>query len=550
MKKWTIGFLIAVAVMGYKLGAVGYLETSEARYAEISREMVESGDYVTPRLTYIKHFHKPPLTYWVTAASFKLFGVNDLSGRLFLVVASLGVLVFTGLGAKLLFPDADKVPLWSVLILFSSPLFLAQSRTLTTDIYLTLFTLGTIYFHWRWIFLGNRPTDVLISAIFLGLAYLTKGPVVLLFFPLPWLVYWAFHRKAHPLRVLPLLVWIGVPLLVAAPWFYKVIQNNPGLLDYFLKRQTVDRVATTVYRRSGPPYYYLGVLFGGMLFWFTFYLAGLFRTLKGWKGNRPSEPMLLLWAYSLVPLIFFSINQSKLPPYLLPAMPWMAVLVAHGLSQTKRLDCRPALEHGVNGVLLLLLLGLFSALPFAQDRLHVHIPLIYWIVVVLLCLGALGWGLTGFLHRRGMLPWVFALVNVALFLWGMSVLPLIQEAANSFEPMARRIQAHAQDQGATDYRIIAYKDRLPSLTFYTGKRLIQIPHDRETQFESPDDVSWHSFLSQDTADISRLMADSTQTFLVIRRGRWGKLQKAFSDLAGLRPLVQDGSGSYVLLCNR
>ena len=183
--KFSLFIFIAVVVLFalfYRLGSIAYLETSEARYAEMSREMLERGDWVTPHQSYIKHFDKPPLTYWVTATAFKIFGFNDWAGRIPLALTALFILCYTWFLSLLLFPDRREQAAFSVLVLFGSPLFLAMSRTLTTDLYLALFTLGATYHLLRWFLHDRRSSDAFLSALFLGCGILTKGHVIFIFY--------------------------------------------------------------------------------------------------------------------------------------------------------------------------------------------------------------------------------------------------------------------------------------------------------------------------------------------------------------------------------
>ncbi|HQP31049.1 MAG TPA: glycosyltransferase family 39 protein [Deltaproteobacteria bacterium] len=528
-------------VLLYGLGNLPYLETSEARYAEIAREMAVSGDWVTPRLTFIKHFDKPPLTYWVTAAAFKLLGLNDFSGRLPLVIAALGILWFTWRLARLLFPEERPTAALSVTVLFSSLLFLALSRSLTTDLYLALSTAGAVSYLFRWFYHDRQTRDALLSALFLGLGLLTKGHVILVFFLLPWLPAAFSHRQARPIKVLDICVFMLVPLLLFLPWFLAVLRENPQLLRFFVHDQTYGRIATNMHHRSEPVYFHLLVLCGGMLFWFTYFLARLPRTLAR-RENR-TENLLLL--FTLIPLIFFSLNRSKLAPYLLPALPFYAVLIAHWLHVYAS---QPAMRWAdrINLVLAGVLVGGEIALPWLP--LHaIQIPMWRWeafaVLSLILWLGMLaGWRKWPAVKRLG-----FAGLNILLFLAAVSVAPALQEHINGFEAMAAAI---ARDRGAAPCRIIAYEERLPSITFYTGIRVIQIPHDRNLRFEDTAARQvLDEYVSNDISRIPRLLAQPTLTYLIIKQRDWRDLQ---NQLPGIERLARDfyAGPKYMALVNR
>jgi 4-amino-4-deoxy-L-arabinose transferase len=563
MRRWVWLLPLAAGLLFFKLGALPYIETSEARYAEIAREMLETRDFVTPHLLYIKHFHKPPLTYWLTALAFRLGGVNDLSGRIGLALASLGILWLTAKTARLLFPQRRAIAAGSVLVLLASPLYLALSRALTTDIYLALFTLAAVYFHWRWFFRSGRARDALVAGLALGLAWLTKGPVVLIFFLAPWLVArLGLGRSPAPLTApdagpgeLPARrrggwLFLLVPLVVFAPWLLAVVRANPSLLDYFLRQQIAGRVASPSFHRTEPVYFHPAVLFAGMLFAFTYYLGGVIRALRRPAELRGRPALLLLLAYTLVPLILFTFNASKLPPYMLPAMPWIAILAVVALGEILPGTRWERPLHRVNAALLLALAAALAASPLLRHSSPLSLASGYWIALA--AFGAVILAASPFWLRRPRTRLgVFAGFNIVLFLLGAMMIPSVSESVNGFEEIARGIESHARTaESPNDYRIISYRRRLPSLTFYTGKRVIQIVHDRETQFEAASDrVILDAYLSRDPARIPKLMSESELTFLVIRPAGLDELRRQFPGLDDAFRCIHR-SPQNLVFCNR
>ncbi|MDD5085413.1 MAG: glycosyltransferase family 39 protein, partial [Candidatus Omnitrophica bacterium] len=183
-KSYFVYFLIVLALIGIallfsRLGGVGLFEPDEGRSADIARAMVESGDFLIPRVNYIEHFHKPPLTYWAIAASLKVFGFNEAAVRFPSACAALGLVLITFLVAKNLFDR--KTALVAGLILLSSPLFLFMGRLATPDIFFAFFTAGSLYGFVRVRGgLGNPLLWSIFGFFFLALAVLTKGPIGIL----------------------------------------------------------------------------------------------------------------------------------------------------------------------------------------------------------------------------------------------------------------------------------------------------------------------------------------------------------------------------------
>jgi 4-amino-4-deoxy-L-arabinose transferase len=449
---------------------------------------------------------------------------------------------YTGQFALLLFPDQREQAAFSVLVLFSSLLFLVLSRALTTDLYLTLFTMGATYHLWRWFLNERRSSDALLSALFLGCGVLTKGHVIFIFYLIPWLPAAILYRQKRAVKMLDFLIFSCIPLLVSVPWFMAVIRENPQLVPFFLEEQTVGRIVTNIHHRSEPIYFHLAVLCVGMLFWFTYFLFQLPQALRTQKSR--SEGLLLL--FTIIPFVFFSINRSKLAPYLLPSLPLYAVLIVHWLST---LDSRPNIRWAdrINLVLAGVLIGLEILLPWIALK-NVYVPKFRWEIfavtslIIWLCM------LFRRKQRKKELRIGFAGLNLVFFLAVVTVFPGMQENVNSFKRIAVMIQN--DQKNSAEYRIISYRDRLPSITFYTGKRIIQIPHDRNIRFE--DDASrkeLEHYLSNDINRIPRLLEESIPTYLVIKKRDWLHLKGELPEIESMLREIY-ANPNYVVFINR
>ena len=297
-------------------GLMGLFEPTETRYAEIAREMRVSGDYLVPRLNGIAHFHKPPLAYWLTAAGFAACGVNEWGARLPVALASLLTLAFTALAARRGFAPLGVRPGLAAWLLGTSALFIAIGRALASDPFLAATVAG---------FWALAPSAW--APALLGVGFVVKGPVVLVPTLVVVLAVAALSRDRAPLaRLGPARAW-WLFLGLGAPWYLIVVARTPGLLRYFFADQLWSRYATTEHQRGGPPWYFLAVLIAGALPWTPALVAGVART---WRDRRALESRLLL-AWLFLPLVFFSFSGSKLPAYLLPLFPAVALLAARGL---------------------------------------------------------------------------------------------------------------------------------------------------------------------------------------------------------------------------
>lgn len=297
-------------------------ETTDSRYSEISREMLQFHNYLEPFYNGIKHFHKPPFTYWITALGLDLFGVNGLGARFFGAVFAVLTLIFTKKTAMLLTSDEDKADA-SVLVLASSFLFLVVARVVSTDIFLTFFAIGGLYYLFNQIYGVKSMKNALMFAVMLGFGFLTKGPVIFLFTLLPFVVAKFFNKEhRHVFSIKEGAYAILLFVAIALPWYLYVISVTPGLLHYFLYDQTVERVTDASRFHRAEPFYFFPMIFLSSFFPWIYYF---FKNLKYTDVVKPGRAIYL---YVLMPFIVFQISSSKLATYLLPFYPVCAIIVA------------------------------------------------------------------------------------------------------------------------------------------------------------------------------------------------------------------------------
>ena len=330
----------------FLLGSRSLNEPDEGRYAEIAREMIELNDWLVPHLWYVPHPHKPPLTYWAVAASISVFGQNEWAVRLPLALAGIsGVWVSYLFGLAL---GGQRVGVWSALILQSSLLYFVMARMLTTDIFLTQFIAWTVYFFWRsWRCLDAEAREKeserkqqtrrffawhLAGWTTVALGFLTKGPVVLVV-PMAAMAALAIYRRPDGARRTMLLSGMVTGLVLfgawVAPWFWLVFDRVPLTSQFMIFGQVVGHaLGTAIKNRSGHPLYYFAILGVGFLPW-TLLLGWLWRGAH-WRrlSTVQKEGWTVLSVWVLVTFVLFSLTRAKLPAYILPLFPALAVMVA------------------------------------------------------------------------------------------------------------------------------------------------------------------------------------------------------------------------------
>ena len=326
-----IALLLAVVWFG-TLEMRKLVRPDEGRYAEIPREMVVTGDWLTPRLNAIKYFEKPPLQYWATATAYSVFGEHQWTARLWPALTGLlGVLLIYFAGSRLF---GAATGFYAALILASSPGFILVAQINTLDMGLTLFMTATLLCF----LLALRDTATQNSPWMLAawasaaLAVLSKGLIGIV---LPGGVLIAYVIVQRDWRLLTRLRWgwgFVVFMAVAAPWFILVQQANPEFFDFFFIHEHFARFASKLHRREGGWWYFLPILAFGMLPWLIHLPCALWHGWRDTQGHGEFLPRRFLALWAVLIFLFFSASGSKLPSYIVPIFPALALLIAHALT--------------------------------------------------------------------------------------------------------------------------------------------------------------------------------------------------------------------------
>lgn len=320
----------------YGTGQFGLIGADEPRYAQVAREMLERHDWITPTLGGHAWLEKPPLYYWQAMLAYAVLGVTDVAAR---VPAAIDATLLV-IAVYLFFRRFRRgVEIDAALITASCAGVVGYARAASMDMALaSTFSIGMLAW-WAWRESGKR--------IYLGLFYilmalgmLAKGPVA------PFLaaaVIVVFAVATREIRLVVKTLWMPGILLfcaVALPWYFAVQIRNPQFFREFILEHNLARFSTDLYHHRQPFWYYLPVTALALVPWIVFVIAALVQTLRVWWRERQSasaEPDLELQfgvfacCWLVAPVLFFSISQSKLPGYILPAIPAGALLLAEYL---------------------------------------------------------------------------------------------------------------------------------------------------------------------------------------------------------------------------
>ncbi|MDP3071804.1 MAG: glycosyltransferase family 39 protein [Opitutaceae bacterium] len=328
------------------LGAAPLASPDEGRYAEIAREMVASGDWVTPRLNGVAYFEKPPLVYWSVAICYKLLGASEWSMRITPALFALGGVAFTYFAARKFF--GHLAGLLAGMVLGSSAFYFALGRILLLDMVVSVLISSTLFFF----ILGVRETRAhrrrkFFYGLYLSaaLATLSKG---LIGFLLPgavmfvWLLVFCQWRRLRPLYLPSGLLLF---LIVTVPWHVLAADRNPSWAHFYFVHEHWERFTTTAHSRVQPWWFFLPVVLFGLFPWAGF-LGAVPATLRGWSQRRENADVWFFVVWAGFIFLFFSASQSKLPPYVLPVFPPLAVLMGAGLARSISERVSPCVKAG------------------------------------------------------------------------------------------------------------------------------------------------------------------------------------------------------------
>jgi 4-amino-4-deoxy-L-arabinose transferase-like glycosyltransferase len=312
------------------LGRQAITDSDEAFYAESAREMVESGDWVTPHFNYADRWQKPVLYYWLTAATYLIAAPTEAAARWWSALSGLGLVLLTWAAARRVTGRVDAAWLAGAITATCYGCF-AMARLALPDLPLAFLITLTI-----WTALEQRWT---LAGAATGLGFLMKGPIALVVPALVLLpVWWREHRRLP----IPPRAFAGALLafaLLGLPWYgLMTARHGAAYLDSFFLGDNFERFATDRFNEPRPVWFYLPILLGGLLPWSAYLLVVPYRSalavMRRVRSLTTDEWRLLLWAG--MPLLFFTISVGKQPRYILPVLPPLAILLGRAVARRVR----------------------------------------------------------------------------------------------------------------------------------------------------------------------------------------------------------------------
>jgi len=481
--------LVAVALIWFSnLEYRTLIKPDEGRYAEIPREMVASGDWVTPRLNELKYFEKPPLQYWATVTAYTLFGEHQWTSRLWTGLTGFaGILLVWFAGLRLFGREAAG---HAALLLSSSLLYVLMGHINTLDMGVTFFLTSGIV----GLLLAQAQTDktkqrnwMLVAWAGLALAVLSKGLMGLVLPGAALFIYCVVQRDFGVLKRMHWLPGLAVFLVIIVPWFVLVMKANPEFFERFFIYEHYTRFTTKTHGRYQPWYFFIPILLAGALPWTVLMFDTMFRSvMEGGRGRTSGLPdktfntqrFLLIWAVFIY--VFFSVSGSKLPSYLLPMFPALALLMGSRIAAMRERvlfwQVTPAIPVALLLLGLALNVGKFADTP-NQAELYPHYG--PWLVVAALV------SLTGLL--AGMLLLWREKKSIAVTVLALGALLSAQIGLSGYETVARERSAKhiaeaIRGEVRADvpfYSVLTYEQTLP---FYLKRTFTLVQYQDEMAY--------------------------------------------------------------------
>ena len=462
---WVILALAWFATLAWR----PLLEPDESRYAEIPREMVQSGDWATPRLNGLKYFEKPPLQYWATAAAYSLFGTQEWTARLWSCALAFLCIPLAYAFARYLYGNGPEA-ITAATVLAVNPYFAIIGQLNVLDSGFCFFMVASLFSLTRARTCEPQSRRELgwmaVASASLALAVLSKGIAALVLIGGALAVHMLLTRDLRHWRRWHLPVTIPLFLAITVPWFIVVSRRNPEFLQFFFIHEHFQRFLTDEADREGPWWFFIPWLLFALLPW----LVPLWGARGPLRWRRPTDDVgiarAMLWSWCGFVMFFFSISHSKLPTYILPMMPALAVLLAPCL--VKRAASVSIAAWTAGGLLVLAAIGLVIG---ARHKVgEIPAALLVWSVV-----GA-GVGIAAALGARK--SWIAAALGCVL---GFQALMM---AYSNFPPVrnSKSLVAVARPSIGPDTQLFSVNQYRQGVAPYLGRTLRMVMFRGELAF--------------------------------------------------------------------
>lgn len=491
------------------LGSYPLMEPDEGRYSEIPREMVESGDYVTPKLNYVKYFEKPAFLYWTNAMAFRVFGETEFASRITVAICALLGILVSALFAAYVY--GKRAGWFAAIITGSSLLYFAMGTINITDMPLGFFiTVAMAAFY-----VAQKEDNAKFYLLFYAacaLAVLTKGligvvlPGAIIFLYILATRKWKLFYK--PLYIPAIILFF----VMTVPWFWLVCKANPDFFRLFFIQEHFQRYLTKMHDRYEPFWFFIPIMIAGVLPW-TAFLPGFFSKKSVIRAPKDAEQKdatiyLIIW-FALI-FIFFSMSDSKLIPYIIPCFPPVTILIAAELDRM----IEDGATHGAIVTALSLTAGLFGVALIVYPFTGGYVTFAEsWHAVVVAAPALIAMPVCAWLWLRkdsDIYKAVCALMICAvIFIGGVRQVYGIIAPTRSMKHIAAIVERVRRDGDV----VVSWGEVLQGLSFYTKQRAMVVDGAGELSYGAaqPEGEGW--FVDKET--FKKLWKQADKRYIVV-----------------------------------
>jgi 4-amino-4-deoxy-L-arabinose transferase-like glycosyltransferase len=506
------------------LGSHPYLVPSEARYIEIPRQMIETGDWITPRLNGVKYFEKPPLFYWIQAAHMKYFGLGEFSGRFWTAMMMLMICMVTFVAATKKFGRLEGI--LSTLVLGSCILSFILSRIAMLDVPVSLcLTVCLFSFMFAYDMPPSRKQDGLLALMYAasGFAVLAKGLIGIL---IPAMIIGSFIALSNRWKLLlnvRLIPGLFIFLLVAAPWHILAGQATPEFYHFYFIHEHFQRFLTDTHDRTKPFWFFTIVLALGFFPWTAFLYQSIAARVKAaWAERKQNGDDLYLLLWIVMPFMFFNISSSKLIPYIFPIFPALAIITGRYLAQQWREGVSKSFMRGAYFIpaIILVFSAIYPVSLITDSKIaSTFTPIMTEANILTAFLFMLAVGLYLCLRAKMQAPALIKVILVSAILFVSSIcyvapLAATRASQNSVKDYAHYLNEHLKPSDEVAV-FIHYPHDLP---VYINRNVTVVDVFGEMSFGHSIDESVHDRLVDRPTFLERWNAKTHRIYILLRKG--------------------------------
>ena len=530
-RDWLLLGAFFGALYFFALGGYPLSNPDEGRNAEVPREMLVSGDWVTPRLDGVNYFEKPPLVYWTTAALESVFGFNEWSVRAVPAIFAVAGILLTYAAARRL--HGRTAGLLAALVLGTSLLWFVVGHIPILDTAMAVCMSATLFcfilgvreaagVRRRWFFLGLYASAALATLTKGLMGFLVTGAVMFL-----WLLVFNQWKRLRPLY-LPTGALLFLAL--AAPWHVLAALHNATWVHRYIVFEHFLRFLTPVASRPAPWHFFIWVMLAGLIPWVGFLWPALRDALRGgWSARAQNAEAWFFVTWAGFILFFFSISKSKLAPYILPAFPALALLIGPWLARTMQENAAERLRGGLR--VLSFCCGLLAV---AFGVILVRPALVNMDPAQALALQVPVGALAAILLAGGMLvPWLARVRGVRAAVTGIGVMmalfygTLMLVAPVLSKPGTKELALWVKTHARPDDQVFHYHDFYQDFTFYAGRVVGVVGSFAELELVE-DATARASGRFIDDAELRRRWSGPGRVFLVVQPRKLADAKRSYA----------------------